>query len=253
MQITTAELAARVLRLCGQTGAPGRGNSSEEVTEITNFANQLLDGWSAMTSKIFTVSINRYSLALSQPYYTIGPSGADFTATRPISILSANIVLTTASPEVRIPLEVVDDNEWADISVRNYGTNVPTYLYYTKNEMGNALGKLYLVGYPTQANDLELFTPGAFDNALTTSSTIIVPEGYVDALVMTLTEKSALLYWKKSNSALAEIKDQARRARAAIVAANAPAGPQASDAPSGSSNGNRGPYYNYLSGDARPR
>jgi hypothetical protein len=251
--VTVAEVSSRALRLCGQMGGPGRSMSSEEATECANFLNQTLDGWSAAQGMVYTQTIARHTLIVDQQSYTIGPSGADFTAARPVEIYNANIILTSADPEVRIPLAILDDDQYADMQVLDYGTNVPTYLYYNKNAMGSTLGTLTLIGYPTQANDLELFTQTVFNNNLATSDSVILPEGYIDAVCWTLAERIYPLYHKKGNNLLPFLSDQARKARANVVALNSKSPRQGSDAPSGWNNGNRGPFYSYLTGDGRPR
>lgn len=225
--------------------------SSEEATECANFINQTLDGWSAAQGMVYTQTIARFTLVPNQRSFTIGPSGADFTAPRPVEIYNANIILTSADPEVRIPLAILDDDQFADLQVLDYGTNIPTYLYYNKAAMGSTLGTLTLVGYPTQDNDLELFTQTPFNNALSTGDSIILPEGYIDAVVWTTAERMYPLYYKKGNNLLSFISEQARKARANVVSLNAKSPRQGSDAPSGWNNGNRGPYYSFLTGATR--
>lgn len=254
MQIAVTEVISRALRLCGQSQAPGRGQSTEEVAELVGMLNQTIDGWNAMEERIYTANVTRYTLDPQQTSYTLGPqgSGADWVGPRPISIANANIVLTANFPEVRVSLTILDDKQWADISVRDYGTNVPTYLYYTKN-VGAEYGTLYFVGYPTQANDVELYMWGALQSDLTSSDDLIVPEGYSDALIFTLAERCFPLYAKKSNKDMFPVVQlAARKARAAIVALNSQAPKQASDAPQGSSTwSDKGPFFNYYTGDGR--
>lgn len=214
---------------------------------MLGFFNRLMDGWSVMADKVFTNSINRYPLTLIQNKYSIGPSGADITAPRPVRIDNANLILTSQSPEVYIPLRILDDNEFADLAVQNYATQIPTMLYYNKRDEGSELGDIYLIGKPSQANDLQLFTSSKFTNSMLIGDSITLPEGYLDAVVLTLTVRIAPLYWQRSNGALAEVKDQARRARAALVPLNTQAPHQQSDAPMGSGE-SKGPYFSYLTG-----
>ncbi len=247
MTITVPQAISDALRLCGQQQAPGRGDAPEEQVEVLRYLNRLLDGWGAMQQLIFTVGINRYPLTLVQNVYTIGPSGANIPAPRPIAIRNANLVLTSSSPEVFIPIRILDDNEFANLPVLDYATNVPTMLYYSKNEMGSENGKIYLIGKPNVANELQLFTDSGFTNTLTSGDSITLPEGYLDAIISTLAVKISPLYWQRTSKMLSELKIEARRARAALIPLNSQAPHQQSDFPGTSGNG-KGPYYNYLTG-----
>ncbi len=247
--VTTVIEAA--LRLCGQSGAPGRGIGTEEYQEGLRFLNRMLNGWSALSGYIFGTFIYRATITAAQASYTIGPGGF-FDTPRPIRIESANLWLTSQQPEVRVPLVVLNDDEWSDVSVTNIRTQVPVALYYNKGAMGSELGTIYLWGIETQANDLELFVWSPLDSGLTLAGSVIVPEGYLDAIVYSLAERMMPLYWKKSTPEKMEVKEQARKARAAIISQNCQAPKQASDAPTGNrGNGARGPYYNYLTGLTR--
>ena len=174
MQALLSSLVEQAYRLCGQSQAPGRGQSAEEVTEGVLVANLMVDSWSAMKEKIFTASTLRFTLTPSQATYTIGPSGADFTAARPTEILVCNIVQTNVNPEVFVQVALIDEHQYADFAVRGYATSFPTYLYYNKGAQGSLLGTLYFIGYPNSGYDVELFVPSLFNNAMTSATSVRV-------------------------------------------------------------------------------
>lgn len=244
MQITTVQLATEALRLCGQSGRPGRGISSEQQTEVIQFLNQMLDGMNTLRGSIFTVNIARYALVPSQTTYFIGPTG-DFVAPRPIRIVNANLVLTNASPEAHLPMRILNDDEWADIRVTEIPTTVPRLLY---NDGNSPDSQLYLWGFPTQANDLELFTWQGLNNALGPTDTLAYPDGYARAILYKLAVEIAPLYWKKTDKLLALVQQQAISAYAAISNLNQDVPYMQSDGYLGLSNVRDWDYYDYLTG-----
>lgn len=244
MTITVPAVVTNALRLCGQSQAPGRGITSEQQTEVTTFLNQMLNGWNAMRNAMYTVGINRYTLDPPQLYYTIGPSGADFTAPRPIRILNANLILTGQTPEVRVSLVILNDDQWAEISVKDIPTTVPVALY---NDGASPNSKLYLWGYPTQNNDLELFTPSGLSDDLTDSDTLELPEGYARAITYNLAMEIAPLYWQKTDKLLAQVQKLARESRAAIKSMNSEA-PLIMNDSAFLQSGPPRPYFNWKTG-----
>ncbi len=252
MQATLSDLIIESFRIINQSQAPGRGISSEETAEGVRVANRMLDGWSAMAEKIFTSATIRHTLISGTASYTIGPSG-DINTARPTEILQANIIMTDVTPEIKVPLAQITQAQFADFQLLNYSASIPTYLYYNKGGQGSALGTITLIGYPSSGRDLELFVPSLFDNAMSSSTTVTLPEGYLDAFVMTLAEKLLVYYPVNNKGTAAEIKDQARKARAALVRLNSWSPRQRSDAPSGvdSPNGKSAWTYLYTSGTFR--
>jgi hypothetical protein len=75
--------------------------------------NRLIDRWNAKREAIYTSEFLTFTLIANTQPLTIGPSSADFTVDqRPVSIEAANVILTTVSPAVRVPLTVHDDPQW---------------------------------------------------------------------------------------------------------------------------------------------
>jgi hypothetical protein len=244
VQILVSDLCAQALRLCGQSGRPGRGPGVEQLTEVTTYLNQMLDSWNAFRGSIFTVAINRYRLSPQQTTYFIGPTG-DFVAERPIYIKSANLVLTGVFPEVFLPMRILNDDEWSDIRVREIPTTVPRLLY---NDGASPDSQLYLWGYPTEVNDLELFTWQGLSTTLASTDTIIYPDGATRAIAFNLAVEIAPLYWKKTDRMLNLLISQAQKARAAYSNANQENPKIVSDAFLGMQREPDWDYYSYLTG-----
>ena len=176
----------------------------------------------------------------AQASYTIGPGG-DFVADRPLRIERANVILST-TPEVRVPLEIIDDQQWAAVRVTNISTTLPLKLY-----MDGAFPEatIYLWPYPSAAYDLELFTPNQLGIHDAATELFSLPPGYEDAIVYSLAERMCAL-WRLPVTQ--DIAEHARRARSAIQSVNTQANLQPTDVPEG---GRVRPYFNYRTGGLR--
>lgn len=138
-------------------------------------ASHNLDG-----HRVYTTSIDRYAMVPQQTSYFLGPTG-DWVAPRPNFISRANVVVTTASPEFRQHVKILTDAEWGRKSITELAGAWP-YEIYSDGSVPDT--KIYLYPFPTQANDLELYTAQQILPAfVATTDTVILPDGYEQAIV----------------------------------------------------------------------
>ena len=247
MEIPVTEIVTNALRLCGQMGWPGRAYSVDQGVEVLGRLNRMLDSWNAIRPNIYQIAIERFTLVADQVTYTIG-DGGDFDTDRPDQILRANIILTSSTPEVRTPLYLMNYDEWASQPVPELAVSLPIKLYVDNDY---PLRKAYFWGYSNAANDVEFFWTKQLPAALLISDDVLLPDGYIEAIEYSLAERIAPLYWAKTNALLSEVKDIARKARAAIQTANSRPLALANDATGPTRSGRTTPYFNYLTGDLR--
>lgn len=181
MSVAT-ELLYPALRLAGILGAPGRTASTSELADAFDALNRMLGSWSIQDELIYSIQVDRYNLNPSKTSYTIGPSGADFTAPRPIRITEACLVLLGPS-ELHLPLALLTDSQWAHRRLREIPTSVPTELY---DDYDFPNSRLFLWGYPTVANDLELFTWQQLSSFPSQAAAVSLPPGYANAICYNL-------------------------------------------------------------------
>jgi hypothetical protein len=181
MSVAT-ELLYPALRLAGILGAPGRTASTSELADAFDALNRMLGSWSVQDELIYSIQVDRYNLSPSKTSYTIGPTGADFIAPRPIRITQATLVLLGPS-ELHLPLTLLTDAQWAYKRLREIPTSVPTELY---DDYDFPNSRLYLWGYPTVANDLELFTWQTLSSFPSQAAAVSLPPGYANAIVYNL-------------------------------------------------------------------
>lgn len=151
--------------------------------------NRLIDNWNATRQAIFAVDFLTFVLpTLTQPL-TIGPSGANFSATqRPVSIDAANIILTDVTPNVRVPLTVhTDPAWWMGVQVPGISGSLSSDLYYNPTWPN---GEIYLWIKQSTAYTLELLCRELLAE-LAFATNLVMPQGYWDALILTLAEDCA--------------------------------------------------------------
>ena len=238
MSVAT-ELLYPALRLAGILGAPGRTASTSELADAFDALNRMLGSWTIQDELIYTIQAARYNLSPSQTSYTIGPSGADFIAPRPVRITQANLVLLGAS-EVHLPLNLLTDTQWARRRVTVIPTTVPTDLY---NDFAFPNSRLYLWGYPTMANDLELFTWQQLSSFPSQAAAVSLPLGYANAICYNL---AVQLNDQFGTPIRPNVLATARRTMAWVKGNNAPS-PAVPSADFGTAGG-RGGTFNYITG-----
>ncbi len=168
--------------------------SNADLTQALTFLNDLLSEWSQRTAFIPVISRERFALVANQggpdDPYTIG-SGGDFDTERPSnqdSIVSANLILTSSSPEVRVPLGIYTDQGYDANQLPTMSNTQPTALYYNPT-YEDGLGSVYLWPVPTiNTNDLELFLQKSVAQFADLTTSYDLPDGLPRALKFNLAE-----------------------------------------------------------------
>ena len=232
------------LRLAQVVTGAQRGATEEQMDDAFQSLNRMLDAWNNQRLTIYTTRIDRYTLTPSRTSYTIGPEPtADFNAARPHRITAANIVTNTGGSEVHLPLRVLTDMQWSAKVLREVPTTIPTELY---NDGAYPVSRLYLWGYPTAGNDLELFTWSLLTPFAAQDDTVQLPPEYLDGIVYNL----AVRLSDQFNTTLRpNVERTARQLLGQIKAGNAPA-PQIASADFGM-RGRTGGRFNYLTGGSK--
>lgn len=227
--------ALRKINVLGQGQTLGADDGAHALDEL----NTMLDSWQTEGPFCFVTGHASYPWATSKQSYTIGPSGADFTATRPIKIQAANVV----TGGVRLPpLKLIDADEYARISVPALSSSYPLALYYQPT---STRGTLWPWPYPTNTSDsLELFVLTQLSSWATLVTEVDLPPGYKAAIVNSLAEILCESFGRPLTETLAL---QARKARAAIQTINRKTAKLMSDVPGGGGAGDFdyriGPFF----------
>ncbi len=189
-------------------GEPGDAN---DIADVLDKANRIVDNWNADDLTAFEERFDQFTLTPLLSPHTIGPTGTFAATVRPLSIEAANIVDTTVTPNVKVPITVRRYDWYARQPVPGVQVSFPSDLYY-QPDFPN--GALYLFGVPTVAYKLELWTRSAF-TALTLTGTVSLAPGYRDALTLTIAENICPMFGQLASP---DLKDQAAKARARAFA-----------------------------------
>lgn len=238
----------RALRLAGITTGPVRTANPETFADALLSLNGFIDYLNAQGDAIFSIQPERMTLAPPKLIYTIGidPYGivlADFQLPRPERILRANLVLTASAPPVYTALRIIDYDTYAALGVRDIPVTIPSYLYC---DYDFPIAGLHLWGYPSQANDLELWVWQALTGFATLDDPCILPPGYLDMLVYNTAARLMDQFPERAKQN-DSVRQQAMRMLGKIKAANSitEAIPSADYGTTGRKGGG---WFNYMTG-----
>ena len=173
------------LRKAAITLGPQRTPSPAQYEDALEELNRLIGSLNCDRMNIYSVA--RYEFPLTgAKINTMGqdPSGqliADLPGPWPIAIDRANIIYST--PEIRRPLAILTDLQWARIRVQAIPNTIPYALY---NDRAYPLANIYLYPQPVPGYILELYVWQLTPTFLTVDDRVLLPPGYEDALTLNL-------------------------------------------------------------------
>ena len=179
----------------------GQGAPADIIDDAFVALNEIIDTWLIDQLMVYAYLASIYTLNGTQQSYTIGPSGADFTAARPTEIQDANILLNNVSPVVRVPVQIINVDQWANIRVRQLQPAIPLMLYYDKGFSQTGYGTINLWPGPQASYQLEIFTWQQLTAFPDKTTAIKFPPAYANALRKTLAVSIApmMVLYSKAN------------------------------------------------------
>jgi len=179
---TVQNIIDRALIQIGRLG-PGRTSGASESAASLPFLQAMLSSWENDGLYIYEIAKSTFSLTAGTQSYTIGPSGATFTAARPVRIEAAAIVIGDAVA-IRGALKLATADEWNALGMQSDTSALPKVLY---DDYAYPNSTLYLYPIPAASNSsLELFTWLPIPNVTALSDTFNLPDGYEWAIICAL-------------------------------------------------------------------
>lgn len=205
---TARDLINNSLRLIGAI-ATGETPSADEANDGLIALNNLVDSWSNEKLLIYNIVREEFSLTGGQQAYTIGATG-NFATSRPLKIESASLEVQGSDP-YECPINIVDYDEWSRIASKEVTSSIP-HTMYIEGTFPNETINLWPV--PSEANKVVLYSRKPLTN-FTINTEIVLPPGYMRALVYNLALEIAPEYGKEPlssvvNSAM-EAKENIKR------------------------------------------
>lgn len=165
--------------------AAGEPLQDEDAVFGLQKMNLILDEWSVDEFYVFNKIIQNFNYVANHQPTLIGPTAQapDFflAGPRPVEIEDAGWLLGGT----RIPVEVIDDSQWAGTSQKNLTAVTPMKLYYSPNVPN---GSIFLWPTPTSSGQLELELWSIMQQIASLQSNLDLANGYQAAMTLTLAE-----------------------------------------------------------------
>ncbi len=196
--------------------AGGEPLQAADSALLLRLAQRLINLWNAERRAVYATSFLRFTIPPPvdpKLPITIGPTGQWVTATRPVSLGGANLILTTSTPNVQLPITLRDSQWWLGQTVPTLQTTIPTDLYYQPDWPN---GSLFFWPVPTVAYDVELMARALLTETFVLTTAFTLPPGYQEALTLTLAEMAQRAFGVN----VASLPGAASRARALVFGNN---------------------------------
>lgn len=178
---TVRDILARSMRLLGVSDPVEALTPEQGLIGLEAF-NALIDAWNADNLMVYTITRSVFPLTAGQQTYTLG-AGGNFSMPRPAAIENFSILLTAVSPEVEIPIRVLQDEDWRAIPVKNVSSGFPTDVYPAGDYPMNTL---YFWPIPTGPCSVVLYTWNLVPEFTSLNDQVAFPPGYRDCFVHNL-------------------------------------------------------------------
>lgn len=187
--MTGRDLITASLKLLGAL-APGESLEASEASDGLAAANRMLDSWSNESLVIFDKVREEFVLTAGKQSYTMG-TGGDFNTSRPMAIEEALLRVTTVTPIIELPMDVLTVEEWELIRIKALQSTYPLYLYA---EPSYPLATINIYPNPTAANSVVLYSRKPLSQIATLDTALSLPQGYEEALTYNLAIRLAPEY-----------------------------------------------------------
>lgn len=177
--MTGQDLINGALRLIGVL-AEGETASANTTNDALSALNDLLDSWS--NERLIVSPVVRESLAFStaglKQTYTWGPTG-DLATARPVTIQTALIQINSNSPAIELPLNMLNQDQYAAVVLKGTTSTYPTAIY-----IDDAYPTLNMNVWPVptdSTSNLILYSQKPMTSAILNTALSLQP-GYLRAL-----------------------------------------------------------------------
>lgn len=196
MPVTTTQqagdLITRSLRTAGILSSVD-SPVAEDLADVMLILNGMIDAWGMDGLLVYTKVISAFALTANVQSYPIGiGAAAPFNVTRPAQLQNANLQITTTSPFVEMPLELLDHNGWMSIPVKNITGTFPTKLYYSPDYPN---GTLFFWPIPTSGLNVVIDYWNQLSQFTDPTNVFTLPPGYYEAIYLNLAVRLCTPEW----------------------------------------------------------
>ena len=183
---------------------------AEDAASGLRMLNRMISAWANDDLMVYTVDRQTFPLTVNKQFYTIGVGG-DFVTTYPVRPGQINMAsVLVAGGTVEIPIEILNDDQWRDMTVKQTNSGYPLAVWANGNYPLNTLA---FWPVPQAVNSVVLYLWGQITAFPDVNAAVTLPQGYEDAIVYNLALRLAPGYGKSINPVTAEM---ARKSMAAV-------------------------------------
>lgn len=197
------DLIRRSLILSGIL-AEGETPTAEQQQDAFSTLKEMLESWSTENLIIYAKAREEFDLVPNQSVYSFGSTG-NFDSSRPLVIDRAAVKITGSNTE--IPIGIINEDQWADISQKDTQSAYPTRLY---PEGTSPLATLNLWPVPTETNKLVIYSSKPLSEFTTVNDDITLPPGYMMAIRYNLSIQLSIEYQKPVALEVAQIANDSK-------------------------------------------
>jgi len=180
MIVVVSDILKDAMGLCNATEIDETPSSSEMATAL-RAANVMLGRWAAQSLLVRAGTTITFNTIANQAAYTIGASGADITAAKPLRINSG----TVADGSIVYPLDVFTQEMYNNLGDRGVAVGRPIYVAYDPGAAQQAVhtGTLSLYYTPNKVYSVVLEGTIYFTEFANMTDTVAFEPAYYEALI----------------------------------------------------------------------
>ena len=186
---------------------PLEAMTADQAVHGLRVLNRMIQQWDAEELMIYTLDRDIFSFVAGQQSYTLGTS-ANFNLARPVSIHMASVYDSALALPVEIPISILTDEEWRNVSVKLTPSTFPTCMWVSGSLPANTL---WFWPVPSVATwRLVLYSWGNTADFTSINDAVVFPKGYEEAIVTNLAVRMASSYGVPPDGGLIQRANQAK-------------------------------------------
>lgn len=205
--LVVTDVCDQALRKIGVVGQGAKMRAYQLQDAVFNL-NLILDSWNVDGNMIFSQTIQEFPVSNGTVSYTFGPGGDWDVPTRPVEIEYASFVLTTSTPHIYLPMDILSAQEWSSIHLIQVPTSVSNKIYVDQNW---PLANAYIWPQSTTSQFVRLTYWNPLNSNLLSTDTFSMPPAYARGLILDLAMNLAPNYGKDIPQDLAGIVNSLKK------------------------------------------
>ena len=186
---TVRDLLSDALLLLGVQD-PSEAMSADVAAVCLRRLNAMLNTWSAQSLMVYTSNRVVLPLTIGQAAYTLG-TGGDLNTPRPVWFTLASVIPTASAPTLEIPVDILDDAQWQDVSIKTISSNFPLQIHPRGDYPMNTID---VWPVPTAACSLVLYPPQQLGSFTSLDTVVSLPAAYEEAITYNFAPRIASIF-----------------------------------------------------------